>query len=137
MTALTSDLTRRSHLDPGLAVWLPVMLFMALCLMLRDRAPWLALYPSDWVLPIAPAIDSLSTAVTEFVKPMFRGIAWLMDWPMRGVQAVLQWIPWPIMMVLVGVTALRAGGRSLAWFALAALLYLLVAGYWPQSMNTL
>jgi glycine betaine/proline transport system permease protein len=137
MTALTSDLARRSSLDPAIAVWLPVMLFMVSCLAMRDTAPWLSLYPSAWVLPIASAIDSISTAVTEFVKPVFRGIAGLMDWPMHGLQAVLQWIPWPIMMVLVGVTALRAGGRSLAWFALATLLYLLIAGYWRQSMNTL
>ncbi|HET6621053.1 MAG TPA: ABC transporter permease subunit [Dongiaceae bacterium] len=137
MTALAGDLARRPTLDPGLRVWLPVILFMALCLVVRDMAPWISLYPPEWVPPIAPMIDSISTAVTEFVKPVFRGIAWLTDWPMRGVQAVLQWIPWPIMLVLVGVTALRAGGRSLAWFALGALLYLLAAGYWHQSMNTL
>ena len=137
MTALTGDLSRRSHLEPGLGVWLPVMLFMALCLAVRNMAPWISLYPPEWVLPIAPAIDSVSTAVTEFVKPLFRGIAWFLNWPMRGLQAVLQWIPWPVMLVLVGVTALRAGGRSLAWFALGTLLYLLVAGYWHQSMNTL
>ena len=113
------------------------MLFMVLCLAVRDMAPWISLYPPEWVLPIAPAIDSISTAVTEFVKPVFRGIAWLMGWPMRGVQAVLQWIPWPIMLVLVGITALRAGGRSLAWFALGTLLYLLAAGYWHQSMARL
>src|SRR4029450_3245670 len=133
MTALTGDLSRRSPLDPGPAVWLPVVLLMVLCLAVRDKVPWLSLYPPDWVLPIAPAIDSVSTAITEFVKPVFRGIAWLINWPMRGMQAVLQWIPWPVMLVLVGVTALRAGGRSLAWFALGTLIYLLVAGYWHQG----
>ena len=56
---------------------------------------------------------------------------------MRGLQATLQWVPWPIMLVLIGVVALRAGGRSLALFAVATLLYVLIAGYWRQSMNTL
>ena len=94
MTALAGDLSRRQRLDPGLGVWVPVLLFVAACLALRGSAPWMSLYPPDWVVPIAPAIDAVSTTITEFVKPAFRGIAWLLDWPMRGVQAVLQWIPW-------------------------------------------
>ena len=137
MTALAGELARRPRLDPGLRVWLPVLVFVAACLALRSAAPWLSLYPPDWVLPIAPAIDAVSTSITELVKPMFRGIAWLLEWPMRGMQAVLQWIPWPIMLLLIGVTALRAAGRGLACFALATLLYILIAGYWHQSMNTL
>jgi glycine betaine/proline transport system permease protein len=137
MTALAGDLSRRSRLDPGLGVWLPVLIFVVACLALRSMAPWLSLYPPEWVLPIASFIDAVSTAVTEFVKPAFRGIAWLLDWPMRGARAVLQWIPWPIMILLIGVTALRAAGRGLAWFALGTLLYILIAGYWQESMNTL
>lgn len=137
MTAITNDLTRRSRLDPGLAVWLPVLLFCVLCLALRGTAPWLSLYPAGWVLPIASGVDTVSTAITEFLKPAFRTIALLLEFPMRGIQAVLQWIPWPMMMVLVGIIALRAGGRRLAWFAIAMLAYLLVAGYWRESMNTM
>lgn len=137
MTAVANEPTRRARLDPGLVAWLPVLFFVVLCLALRGSAPWLSLFPADWVLPIASGVDAVSTAVTEFVKPAFRSIAWLLDWPMRGVQAVLHWIPWPMMMVLVGVTALRASGRPLAWFAVGTLVYLLVAGYWIESMNTM
>lgn len=137
MTDFAGEVPQRARLDPGLGVWVPVLLFMILCLTLRDAAPWLSLYPPDWVLPIAPAVEAVSTAVTECVKPAFRFIAWLMDWPMRGLQGVLQWIPWPAMMILIGITALRAGGRALAWFGIGTLVYLLVAGYWHQSMNTL
>ena len=42
-----------------------------------------------------------------------------------------------MMMVLVGVIALRAGGRRTRRFALGTLVYLLIADYWHQSMNTL
>jgi glycine betaine/proline transport system permease protein len=137
MTVFASAVPQRARLDPGLGVWAPVLLFVILCLALREAAPWLSLYPPDWVLPIAPAVDAVSTAVTEFVKPAFRFIAWLMDWPMRGLQGVLQWIPWPAMMILIAITALRAGGRRLALFGIGTLVYLLVAGYWHESMNTL
>jgi glycine betaine/proline transport system permease protein len=111
--------------------------FVALCLASRGLAPWISLYPTDWVLPIAPAVDAFSTAVAQSVKPAFRAIAWFLNWPMHGVRTVLQWVPWPVMMILIGALALRAGGRSLALFALGALLYILIAGYWRESMNTL
>ena len=54
-----------------------------------------------------------------------------------GSKTSLQWLPWPMTMLVVGVIALRAGGYRLAVFSIAALGTFLVAGYWPQSMNTL
>jgi glycine betaine/proline transport system permease protein len=116
---------------------LAVFAFVVLCLLARDALPWIAAYPAQWVPPVANSIDAFSTAVASFISPLTRGFAWLMAWPMRGVQGVLQWIPWPVMFGLVGVAALRAGGWRLAWFAVATLAYLIVAGYWRQSMNTL
>jgi glycine betaine/proline transport system permease protein len=135
--ATSPSLLRLQHRDPGLFVWLAVLAFTAACLGFRGSLPWLALYPPDWVLPIAAWVDVVSTAVTDFVAPLFRAIAWALTRPMRWIQAALQWLPWPVVMGLVGLTALRAGGRGLALFTLATLVYLLTAGYWRQSMNTL
>ena len=39
-----------------------VMIFVVLCLAASTVAPWMVLYPSHWVLPIAPAVDSFSTS---------------------------------------------------------------------------
>jgi len=124
-------------LDRDLPIWLAVLAFTVLCLLVRDAVPWISAYPPQWVPPIANAIDSFSTAASELISPVTRGFAWLMGFPMRGVQGVLQWIPWPVMFGLIGVIALRAGGPRLAMFALATLVYLIIAGYWRQSMNTL
>jgi glycine betaine/proline transport system permease protein len=123
--------------DRGLSVWLPIFAFVVLCLSVRGSFPWLTAYPAGWVIPLAPWIDSWSNSVANFVQPVFSGIAWLLSWPMIGVRAALQWIPWPIVMVQVGAIALRAGGARLAVFALAVLGYLLLTDYWSQSMNTL
>jgi glycine betaine/proline transport system permease protein len=123
--------------DRGLGIWLGVLAFTILCLLLRDAAPWISAYPPAWVPPVADAIDRFSTALGEVIAPVTRFIAFLLDRPMRAIQALLQWIPWPVMVALIGLTALRAGGRRLALFAIATLAYLLVAGYWRQSMNTL
>lgn len=125
----------RAAIDQGM--WLLALLFVTLCLALQGQLPWLSRYPARWVLPIAQAVDGFSTVAADFVKPVTRGLAWLLAWPMDGLQAVLQWIPWPFMMIFVGLIALRAGGIKLTAFALATLVYILLAGYWRQSMNTL
>ncbi|RUX22929.1 ABC transporter permease subunit [Mesorhizobium sp. M2A.F.Ca.ET.037.01.1.1] len=61
----------------------------------------------------------------------------MLDAPMRGARLVLAWLPWPAVMLAIAVLALKSSGERLAIFALATLAYILLAGYWPQSMNTL
>ncbi|MEA2780749.1 MAG: glycine betaine/proline transport system permease protein [Rhodospirillaceae bacterium] len=130
-------LPRARGLDPGLATWLAALAFIAACFVLRDRMPWIAGYPSAWVLPIADWINVFTDWFNNLFQPFFRAISFALDRPMRGVQAILQWLPWPSVMLLVGALALRAGGWRLALFAIAALTYLVIVGYWRQSMNTL
>ncbi len=137
MTEIAQTTPLRLHWDRGLVVWLGVLAFTIVCLLVRDMLPWISAYPPQWVPPVADAIDQASNAAAEFISPVTRGFAWLMGWPMRGIQGALQWIPWPVMFGLIGLIALRAGGWRLALFAVATLVYLIVAGYWRQSMNTL
>ncbi len=134
---MTGEFRHRRPPISGIGIWLVALLFVAVCLALRDHLPWLTHYPADWILPIAPAVDAVSSVVVDFVQPATRGLAWLLGWPMAALQTILQWIPWPVTMALVGLIALRAAGLKLAGFALGTLLYILVAGYWRQSMNTL
>ena len=125
------------RLDPGLIAWLAALAFTAVCLAFRDRLPWVGNYPSEWILPIADWIDAATDWFDNLFQPFFRAISFALDRPMRSVQAILQWLPWPAVMLLVGATALRAAGRRLVAFAILALAYLVIVGYWRQSMNTL
>ncbi|TPL23483.1 ABC transporter permease subunit [Mesorhizobium sp. B2-4-9] len=127
----------RRHWDSGITIWMVVMLFTAVCLSARGNQPWLATYPSEWVSPLAAWVDDWSAVIIDDVQPAFRAIAALLKWPMLGMQASLQWLPWPMAMAIVGAIALRAGGYRLATFSIAALGYLLVTNYWSPSMNTL
>ncbi|MGH6931253.1 MAG: ABC transporter permease [Dongiaceae bacterium] len=70
-------------------------------------------------------------------KWLFRTVTWLLDGPMRALQGFLHWLPWPAALLIVGVLAWVAGGTRLMAFALAALVYILMVGYWDESMNTL
>ena len=56
---------------------------------------------------------------------------------MRAIQKALQWLPWPVTMLLACLVSLKYGGPRLALFALASFMYFLLTGFWQQSMNTL
>ena len=122
---------------PSLNQWLAVAWFAALCIGLSHNMPWLAAYPKTWALPVAQWINAFSDVVVPLVKPFFRALSAVLDAPMRGIQTVLQWLPWPIAMLMVVATALRAGGLRLALLAVATLAYIYYAGYWRETVNTL
>ncbi len=124
-------------IDNGLILWLGALAVAALCLALRGSVAWIAAYPKDWVLPIAGMVSDFTDWFNNLFQVYFRAISLGLDTPMRAVQTVLQWLPWPSVMLLVGAIALRANGWKLALFSLLSLAYLIVAGYWTQSMNTL
>ncbi len=124
-------------LDTGLLLWLAALAFTLVCLWLRSSIAWIGAYPPDWILPIQDWVNAFTDWFNNLFQPIFRAVSFALDGPMRGLQALLQWLPWPAVMLLVGATALRAAGWRLAVFALASLAYLIVAGYWRQSMNTL
>jgi glycine betaine/proline transport system permease protein len=125
------------RLEPGLAIWLAVFAFTALCLALSRTIPWLTSYPSNWVLPAFDWIDAFADWFDNLFQPFFRAISWSLDTPMRALQGFLQWLPWPAGMLVVCLLTMRAGGWRLTVFALFALFYLIIVGYWRQSMNTL
>ena len=82
----------------------------------------------------------MNAATAWFVENfrwLFRAIAWTLDWPMTVVATVLAWLPWPATMALVGILAHRAGGWGLAVFTTIALGYMVIVGYWDESMATL
>lgn len=56
---------------------------------------------------------------------------------MAAIQAVLHWLPWPATMAVFTALAFRAGGWKLALFTFLSMTYMLVTGYWFESMNTL
>jgi glycine betaine/proline transport system permease protein len=121
----------------GFAAWLVLGLVTLACLLAADALPWLKEYPESWALPLSDSITSASTWFVANFKWLFRGIPWLLNWPMWGVQATLQWLPWPLTIALFAILAHRVGGLPLAVFTSLALAYMAVVGYWSESMNTL
>jgi len=126
-----------SDSKPAFAPWLVLGIATVICLMAIDAAPWLKEYPENWVIPMADTITLGSAWFVENFKWVFRGISWILNWPMLAVQSLLQWLPWPLTIALFTIFAHRVGGLRLAVFTGLALGYMAVVGYWSESMNTL
>lgn len=129
--------TRSVSLPEGFAPWLAVGVFAVLCLWLRAELPWIATYPKAFVIPLIDWINAITGWFVDNFRFVFRGISWALDWPMTWVNAILAWLPWPATMAIIGVIAHRAGGWRLTAFTTLALGYMVVVGYWEESMATL
>ncbi|CDX41910.1 Glycine betaine/proline ABC transporter, permease protein [Mesorhizobium plurifarium] len=128
---------QRFAIAPALLPWCALAVLTALCLLLKTELPWLVNFPKEWTLPMTTYINAVTDVVVAVIQPGFRALSALLDAPMRGARLALAWLPWPAVMLAVAALALKSSGERLAIFALATLAYILLAGYWPQSMNTL
>lgn len=128
---------RLRNLDTGAIFWLAIVAISILCLIGSGRWSVLAAFPQSWGLPVANWVNAVTLPVFTFLQPTFRDLSALLTGPLHGLQIALQWLPWPAACLGLMLVAWRAGGWRLAAFALIACLYILFAGYWRPSMNTL
>lgn len=118
-------------------LWLAALGFTLACLALQGEFTWMATYPEELILPIAGWLNAVMEWVVAYFGWFFLGIAQVLEWPIDAVRYVLQALPWSVTVFLFCVVAWAAAGWKLAAFTLASLLYMLVIGYWSESMNTL
>lgn len=117
--------------------WLGVICVTLICLALQGELTWMAKYPKDLILPISDWLNAIMGWVVTYLGWFFLGISWLLEWPIKAVRFVLNALPWSVTAFLFCTVAWAASGWKLAAFTLLALLYMLVIGYWSESMNTL
>ena len=133
--ATSSGPARR--LDPALAAWIVVAVIAVACFALRDDIRWLKVYPKAWVIPFDQWMNlGMDWFVGNF-KGLFRAVSWALDWPMTWIRGILHWLPWPATMVIFCALAHAASGWRLTLFTGLSLMYMVVVGYWSESMNTL
>ncbi|MCK5622254.1 MAG: ABC transporter permease subunit, partial [Alphaproteobacteria bacterium] len=123
--------------DRQTVMWAGVVLFTFLCLLIADNVSWVAAWPVELVLPLVDLLNGLMAWFIEWFGWFFRGLGWLLGWPIAATQWVLHGLPWPITIGLITIVAHKAGGWRLALFAAASMFYMLIVGYWDESMNTL
>ena len=123
----------------GRLAWISagLILLMLFLLVRRDAAGWLIEYPADWVVPVTPWFNVFMNWCVEVAGPAFRAIAAAIDVPMTAVRDLLHWLPWSVTLTLLTFAAYAVSGWRLAAFTFFAILYMVVIGYWAESMNSL
>ena len=87
ISSATADIRRRG-LDPGLVAWIAVGLFAILCFLLSENHPYLIAVAPEQAVPIAAWIEVAMTWFTEHTRFVFRGVTWLLSWPLEWLRSV-------------------------------------------------
>lgn len=136
VSALESAFHRRNY-DPSLAVWLVTGVAVVALFALRGQYDWVTKLPEELVIPLDAWLNAFMDLFVANFKWLFRAMSGFLEWPMTGLQALLHWLPWPATIAGSVVVAHLAGGWRLAVFTLCTLMYMVIVGYWDESMNTL
>lgn len=118
-------------------VWFGLIAMTLVFLALRERAGWLIVFPDAWVVPITPWLNSFMDWCVEHFGAFFRAFSAALDVPMSLVRDFLNWLPWSVNLALLTFVAYVVSGWRLAVFTFLAILYMVVIGYWTESMNSL
>ncbi len=131
---LDQVLTRRNIAALG---YLAILVVAVLTLVFKDQLNWIAEVPESFSFPFT---DWFNAAITEFnqhFRTVFHAIAAMLDWEMRIVQSVFLGVPWPVLIVLLTSIAFRIAGVRLAALTAATCLYIVLVGYWKETLDTL
>ena len=138
---LDRRMTGGQRVDTFTLQWLTVLGIALAFVFAQAHVSFVATYPTDWQIPVAKTLNTgmewFLTVFDEIFLKCFRAISWSLGFPVRGVSAFLQWLPWSVVIAVVIVIAHCASGWRLAIFTFFAMLYMVVIGYWDESMNSL
>jgi glycine betaine/proline transport system permease protein len=123
--------------DGKTLIWLGIAVFLLACPSFNSVVLWLKTYPAELVIPLTPALNAFMNWFVSTFGFLFKGLTWTLEWPIAAVQTVLHWLPWPATICVVAMIAHFASGWRLAVFAVIGMLYMVIVGFWSESMNTL
>ena len=129
--------TRPPGLSRGLLAALLTLVTGAVCLLLQDYAPWMVRFPEAWTLPATELVGAGLDAVLSAIKPVMRAWSWLLSFPMSWANAVLVGSPWPLIIGAFTAAGWYLGGFRMAFLTFLGFGFVLLSGYWSESMNTL
>ncbi|MBX6321823.1 MAG: ABC transporter permease subunit [Rhodospirillaceae bacterium] len=126
----------RPAAPPRCAWWAGVLAVGLIALYARSRGGFADAAPG----PLVPFADWISAAlgwIAASLRGVLRALSTALAWPLERVRLGLLWLPWPTVILLTAALGQLAGGVRLAFFCGLAALYVVVAGYWPETAVTL
>ncbi|MBK8904719.1 MAG: ABC transporter permease subunit [Anaerolineaceae bacterium] len=103
----------------------------------------LSLFPEAWDVQLREPLDTFKqwSIRNQTTHPIFlyffEPISDAIDFALRRAEAFLLWLPWPVLLAAVFLTAQKAGNLRLALLTSFCLLFMGLVGLWSQSMQTL
>lgn len=94
-------------------------------------------FPWEWSRPIETAIDDSIGWVTRNGAFVFDPASDAILAFLLGLEAILLWVPWPVVILAIAWLAWKTAGRGVTIFAVSALLTLGVFDLWPSTMETI
>ena len=118
-------------------VWYSIAGFTLALYLLSDHLGVLVTYPDAAVFSPTQIMNAFMTWFVGIFGPAFKAIGWLLEWPIKFAQVVVQSLPWSVTTGIFILLGLLASGPRLAIFVGLSALYMAAIGYWPESMNSL
>jgi glycine betaine/proline transport system permease protein len=95
-------------------------------------------FPDKLYIPMEKWIDILMDWVLTNLAGIFDAIGTVILKILIIIESVLLWLPWPIILLIIGLAAWRSMGKIRHGILMAGLIFLIgVFGFWDDSMRTL
>ena len=99
----------------------------------------LKLAPSDYEVYI-PLAEWIEGNIKEWLfaqRPLFKKISAPIDAVLNSLETVLNFIPFPLVLIIFVFLAYRTNGIKFAIFSLLSLIFIDLVDLWSESMTTL
>ena len=99
----------------------------------------LKLAPSDYEIYI-PIGEWIEGNIKEWLftqRPLFKKISAPIDTVLNGFESILNFIPFPIIIIIFFYLAFKTNGLKFAIFTLMSLVFIDLVDLWSESMTTL
>ena len=117
--------------------WIGIILITVIFLIFKEEWSWSTKYPKEFIIPFSDWINFLMEKFVSKFGWFFLNISWVLSLPITAAQWLLHSLPWIVVIFLVTLAAYLSAGSRLALFTLCATFYMVLIGYWEESMNTL
>ena len=128
---------RSAILEKKTLIWIGIILITITFLIFKEELDWLTQYPKELIIPFSDWINFLMDKFIYKFGWLFLNVSWFLSWPINAAQLFLHSLPWVVVIFLVTIVAYLSVGLRLAFFTLCATFYMVLIGYWEESMNTL
>ncbi|MCH2531197.1 MAG: proline/glycine betaine ABC transporter permease [Dehalococcoidia bacterium] len=137
-----NDLRRKFLKGNLISAWI-VLSLVAAAYLLRRFGQDLGLlnkkmtFPWEWSRPIEDAIDGSISWITRNGAFIFDPTSDLILDFLLKLEAILLWIPWPVVIIAIGWISWKSAGRGVMIFSATALLTLGIFDLWDSTMETI